>query len=71
MMVFRATCEVPLSNVSFSKKHAKVKTTLDDETERRKHFYGIDAGVKKSSKEGKKHSGDAGRTKDGKKSGTK
>ena len=47
---------------SSSKKHAKIKSTLDDETQRRKHFYGIDAGVKKDSKVGKKQG-----TKDAKK----
>lgn len=50
-----------------SQKHVKVKTALVDETERRKHFYGIDAGIKKESKESKKHGGDAVRAKDSKK----
>ncbi len=54
-----------------SKKHVKVKTALVDETERRKHFYGIDAGIKKESKEGKKHGGDAARAKDSKKRAAK
>ncbi len=40
-----------------SKKHAKVKTTLDDETQRRKHFYGTDAGVIKAQKDAKKKGG--------------
>ena len=52
---------------SRSKKHAKVKTTLDDETQRRKHFYGIDAGVIKAPKDGKKKGGKG----DGKNAGKK
>jgi hypothetical protein len=42
-----------------SKKHSKVKATLDDETQRRKHFYGIDAGVKKMAGESKKSGADS------------
>jgi hypothetical protein len=42
-----------------SKKHSKVKATLDDETQRRKHFYGIDAGVKKMAGESKKPGADS------------
>jgi hypothetical protein len=52
---------------SSSKKHAKIKGTLDEETQRRKHFYGIDAGVKKDPKVGKKHDATAHNSKDGKK----
>jgi hypothetical protein len=42
-----------------SKKHSKVKATLDDETQRRKHFYGIDAGVKKMAGESKRAGADS------------
>ena len=41
------------------KKHSKVKATLDDETQRRKHFYGIDAGIKKMAGESKKSKADS------------
>ena len=54
-----------------SKKHSKVKTSLDDETQRRKHFYGIDAGVKKAPKDGKQKVGKAEGVQGGKKSSGK
>ncbi len=44
---------------SNSKKHSKVKATLDDETQRRKHFYGIDAGITKMAGESKKTKADS------------